>query len=139
MRSDPTFSWLTVSPLFFHIQNQSNTYTIIKQSLCLSKLLFKKRPFFLLCLFLLVLSKLKTIFFLSGRLSRAHWAVYYTRNLREASQRDQNFETCIERGMAISRVSFEVVAVIAALMFAIFLPATNAQGSGPAPAPTSDG
>lgn len=41
--------------------------------------------------------------------------------------------------MAISRVSFEVVAVIAALMFAIFLPATNAQGSGPAPAPTSDG
>ncbi|XP_044484598.1 arabinogalactan protein 41-like [Mangifera indica] len=41
--------------------------------------------------------------------------------------------------MAIARVSFEVVAVIAALMFAIFLPATNAQGSGPAPAPTSDG
>lgn len=43
--------------------------------------------------------------------------------------------------MAVSRVSFgEVVAVAAAaLVSAIFLPATYVQASGPAPAPTSDG
>ncbi|XP_031255861.1 arabinogalactan protein 41-like [Pistacia vera] len=41
--------------------------------------------------------------------------------------------------MAVTRVSFVVVAVAAALIFAIFLPATYAQASGPAPAPTSDG
>ncbi|KAK9274568.1 hypothetical protein L1049_021817 [Liquidambar formosana] len=40
--------------------------------------------------------------------------------------------------MAVSRVSFGVVAV-AILVFAIALPAVQAQSLAPSPAPTSDG
>lgn len=40
--------------------------------------------------------------------------------------------------MAVSRVSFGVMAVVA-LVFALFLPAAHAQASAPAPTPTSDG
>nr|DAD36347.1 TPA_asm: hypothetical protein HUJ06_006988 [Nelumbo nucifera] len=40
--------------------------------------------------------------------------------------------------MAVSRVSFGVVAIVA-LIFAVALPAVQAQSVAPAPAPTSDG
>ncbi|KAK4802043.1 hypothetical protein SAY86_000246 [Trapa natans] len=41
--------------------------------------------------------------------------------------------------MAISRVSIGAVAAIATLLFAIMLPAAQAQFVAPAPAPASDG
>ncbi|KDP25335.1 hypothetical protein JCGZ_20491 [Jatropha curcas] len=41
--------------------------------------------------------------------------------------------------MAVSRVSFGVLAFAVALVFAIALPSVQAQSFAPAPSPTSDG
>lgn len=142
MRPDPTFSpvsWLPASPVFLtsrqhifyktHLSQPFQRHSFITVPTLFRFSLDREASFFYYFLFAARLSWFPSPFF------------YYQSFGRGRRWEIRVFEIWIKREMAVSRVSFgEVVAVAAAaLVSAIFLPATYVQASGPAPAPTSDG